>query len=212
MVFRQRALLCGALLGWLLALGCGMFQLLRHEFEPGRAAQAPPVFPYSPRLRLDPLVPTLVMVVHPQCPCSRASLEELSGLLSRNRGRVRSYCLLVWPASQDESWLHDANWQLASRISGLELVADREASESVRLGARTSGQTYLYGADGRLLFSGGVTGSRGHAGGNSSLQLLEGLLAGSLVRQESYQRKVFGCEAAPPGKEIESGRCCAHKS
>ena len=41
------------------------------------------------------------------------------------------------------------------------------AARRQRFGAETSGQTLLYDRDGRLLFSGGTTGSRGHDGDNA---------------------------------------------
>jgi hypothetical protein len=70
-------------------------------------------------------------------------------------------------------------------------VRDDRGVEAERFGTSTSGQTLLYSADGRLLFSGGITGSRGHAGDNEGRDGLVALLtrAGSGRTRAS----VFGC-------------------
>jgi hypothetical protein len=48
--------------------------------------------------------------------------------------------------------------------------------EACLFGAATWGQTMVYGRDGRLLFSGGITAARGHYGDNAGTQAIAALL------------------------------------
>jgi hypothetical protein len=63
--------------------------------------------------------------------------------------------------------------------------------EAGRFGAETSGHTLLYGADGRLLFSGGITASRGHAGENAGESAIIALVNHQTPLRS--QTLVFGC-------------------
>jgi hypothetical protein len=207
-----RGKLLAGLLLWILAIGCGLYRMLAYEFEPGRGADAPVSLPVGLRAELTSDTINLLMVVHPQCPCTRAGLEELERLLSRHQGQVQATCFFVWPDSQGEDWLHSPIWQQASRIPGLRIVVDPQGRRAAMLGAYTSSQTYLYGRDDRLLFSGGITGSRGHAGENSSSALLESLILAPRVGQVPASTQVYGCPAAPDGKENPHGRSCCQKS
>jgi hypothetical protein len=70
-------------------------------------------------------------------------------------------------------------------------LLDRDAAESRRFRAETSGDALLYDEHGRLLFSGGITVARGHAGDNAGLGAIEALVRGDTnVRR---QTPVFGC-------------------
>jgi hypothetical protein len=52
----------------------------------------------------------------------------------------------------------------AAAIPGVKVLFDPDRMEARRFGAETSGHNLSFGADGGLLFSGGITASRGHAG------------------------------------------------
>ena len=55
----------------------------------------------------------------------------------------------------------------AAEIPGVEVVSDEDDAQSAAFGAAVSGQTLLYDREGRLIFSGGITAARGHAGDNA---------------------------------------------
>jgi hypothetical protein len=79
----------------------------------------------------------------------------------------------------------------AAAIPGVLVHADPGGSLAQRFGARTSGQTLLYSADGRLLFAGGITPLRAHEGDSTGRRrILELVRAGSTDRAESA---VYGC-------------------
>ena len=75
-----------------------------------------------------------------------------------------------------------------SEVAG---IAVDEGAEARRFGVETSGQTFLYDTHGALTFSGGITGSRGHAGENSSELSLVALLSNR--QPQKRDTSVFGC-------------------
>jgi hypothetical protein len=58
-------------------------------------------------------------------------------------------------------------------------------------GAETSGTILLYDYHGNLLFKGGITGSRGHAGDNLGEDAIASLCLGQAAA--TNQTPVFGC-------------------
>ena len=60
-----------------------------------------------------------------------------------------------------------------------------------RFGAETSGYVLLYDTHGKLLFKGGITGSRGHAGDNAGESAIVALLEGE--KPVLTRTKVYGC-------------------
>ena len=76
-------------------------------------------------------------------------------------------------------------------LPGASIVRDDEGAEAHRFGVETSGQTLLYDRSGALVFSGGITGSRGHAGENAGELALISLLTNG--RSDRRATSVFGC-------------------
>jgi len=148
------------------------------------------------------------MIAHPLCTCTRASLSELAEILARAEHRPRAYVVFVMPphlpAGSDLSDLHNR----AERIPGLTIVRDDDGLEAKVFGARTSGQVFLYGAAGQLLFSGGATGSRGHAGDNAGRAVILALLNDHESRRANTP--VFGCSLLSAGDEDNSGQPAEH--
>jgi hypothetical protein len=182
---------------WALAVGAGTCVLWGYENAPGaKSGPAPSVFPAASGVARDATLPTLVMFAHPHCPCTRASLAELSRLMTGARGRVAAHVLFIKPDGAGGEWIESELWAGASAIPGVRVAADAGGREAARFGAATSGLTLLYGADGRLLFSGGVTSARGHEGDNAGRDALAALLAGDQI--EGAETQVFGCQLFDP--------------
>ncbi len=146
---------------WLVACGMGLAAMGSYVNSAGPAGNPPEKWPGSSPLR--PAGTTLVMFVHPHCPCTRASIGELAKVMARCQGKVAAYVLLLQPANAGASWSRTDLWRSAGEIPGVEVRADLAGLEAQRFHVATSGQTLLY-VDGRLRFAGGITGSRGHAG------------------------------------------------
>jgi len=70
-------------------------------------------------------------------------------------------------------------------------LRDDDGLEATRFGVITSGQTVLYDPSGALLFSGGITGARGHAGDNAGRASLVSLL--NQGKTDLSSTSVFGC-------------------
>jgi hypothetical protein len=177
---------------WLAACAAGLWVVWSWDNKPGESAQAQARWPAGSTLTRDPAGPTLLMLVHPQCTCSRASLTELAELLARARPRPKTFVLFLKPAGVADGWERSDLWQTASGLAGVTVVLDDQGALAARFGAATSGQTFLYDARGALQFSGGITGARAHAGDNAGRSSLVALLNASSAPAVS-RTSVFGC-------------------
>ena len=192
---------------WLLVVGTGLWVLWGYENAPGTGAQPPRQWPADSRVERSPGRATLVMLAHPQCPCTRAGIGELALLMAHAEGRLTATVLFLRPDGFSAGWEKTDLWQSAAKIPGVTAIVDEGGAEARRFNAATSGQTVLYGADGRLLFSGGITGSRGHSGDNAGRSAIESLVnTGAAERAETF---VFGCplfngDSECPGSRHES--------
>jgi hypothetical protein len=85
------------------------------------------------------------------------------------------------------------------------MIWDDGAVEARIFAARTSGYVLLYSPAAKLLFQGGITGSRGHEGDNYGLSRLAGLLIAPAPESPNpVISRVFGCELAPaPSRRSE---------
>jgi hypothetical protein len=173
---------------WLGAVGAGFHWLWQYEMTPGPVQSAPPAWPQDSTIERKSGVATVVMFAHPLCPCSRASVAELGELLRRS-GAVDAHLLTIRPEGVGPEWSEGLLG--ASAISGLRVTQDRNGVEARRFGAHTSGHVVIYDAGGRLRFSGGITGARGHFGDNASLDRAVGSLSGGVERAASSP--VYGC-------------------
>jgi hypothetical protein len=176
---------------WLGTVAAGLWVVRAYDNTPGVSAAAPGRWPAGTHLIPAGTGPTLVMLAHPMCPCTRASLDELAEALARSTTAAKTYVLFIRPAGFADGWERSDLWQRAARIPGVTPVGDDAGAEAARFGTSTSGQTLLYGADGSLLFSGGITGSRGHAGDNEGRAGLLALL--TRTGRGQTRTNVFGC-------------------
>lgn len=193
---RQRdvAIVAGLILV-LLSAATWLVQLTRYKATPGPSAATPAVWPSQSRLSLSPEVPTLVMFTHPKCPCTAASLAELRVALSAASGRVKPVVAFASPTEGTE-WMTPGVRASATSIPGVTVAEDPGRLEAHRFGALTSGHVVLYGPDGRLRFSGGITPSRGHGGDNPGRRRVTAILENPALVTASTP--IFGCELDEP--------------
>jgi hypothetical protein len=175
---RRRIFVTALTLAWVLAVGGFFHWIWKYQTTAGAAAAAPQNWPAATSIPFDKARPTLVMFLHPFCSCSRASLTELQEVVARNPGKLDVSVLLLPSPVKGTSTQDSGLWEMARAIPGVHLRADEEGTEARRFGARTSGQVTLYGRDGQLMFSGGITESRGHAGNNVHLAEMLSLVSG----------------------------------
>ncbi len=68
----------GALLLWSSLVAAGVVEITRYETTPGESSPAPAVWPRDSVIRTAAYGTTVVMFVHPSCPCTEASKSELA--------------------------------------------------------------------------------------------------------------------------------------
>jgi hypothetical protein len=182
-----------ALLGvaWVGSILFGVRALLNYESSPGRVGSVPNLWPADSAIHLADDRPTLIMLAHPQCPCTRASTNELAEVMARVRGKVQAYVLFYTPEGSGADWQNTSLRQSAAQIPGVTVLSDVDGAEARRFGAETSGHTFLFDPSGRLLFNGGITQSRGHSGDSVGENAII-----SLANNHGSDRSktwVFGC-------------------
>src|SRR5436309_2046040 len=83
---------------WMAAFGWGFARLWRYEGAAGAAARGPVDWPAESRIKTETGKARLVVLMHPQCPCSRATVEELARLMARCQGKLSAEVLMIQPA------------------------------------------------------------------------------------------------------------------
>jgi len=181
---------------WCACTGVGLWAMLRYELTPATTATVTSEWPRETQLVRDSARPTLILFLHPQCPCSRATLRELSLLGADCGNRFTAQIVFVRPAGAGESWKKTDLCRLAEQIPGAVVSLDVDGAEASRFGATTSGQALLFSEGGRLLFQGGITASRGHEGDNAGRSALTALI--NTGQATCTQTAVFGCSLLNP--------------
>lgn len=200
---------CGVL--WLLIVGAGMAGLWAYARSPGAEGSAPRAWPAASSVHLESDRATLIMLVHPHCPCTRASIHELDRLMARTQGLFVAHVLFLLPDGVEDDWTQTDLWRTAAAIPGVNVAIDANGRESALFGAATSGLTLVYDASGRLLFEGGITPARGHEGDSPGAEAIASLLRGETAGPN--HAPVFGCSLRNPGRAItarpgsRNGRC-----
>ena len=194
---RGRTATIAAVIIWVLGVVVGSLHSFQYETTAGKTAPARNRWPANSLCTLSSQVPTLVMFVHPRCPCSRASLNELALLMTHCQGRVDAQVVFIQPESSPTDWARTDLWDSAAGIPGVTPRVDLGGAEQQRFDARVSGEVFLYLPGGELSFHGGITASRGHAGDNDGRATLESFL---LKRELPVTATpVFGCELISAG-------------
>jgi hypothetical protein len=205
----RRILVSAIVTLWLIAVVGGMTVLSKYSLSHGIAGSPSSRWPVESRLGRRTGYANLVMVVHPHCPCSRASVGELASLMAREQDRLRAFVVFVEPPGFAGSWAKTDLWDDAGLILGVTRVID-DGREARLFGAATSGQTIVYDARGKLLFTGGITDARGHFGDNDGIRSIGILLDNSGLDNNSALAKtpVYGCALfAPVNKSMSDTRC-----
>ncbi|MFO0945953.1 MAG: RedB protein [Planctomycetota bacterium] len=176
---------------WLGFLGWSASLLFQFDNAAGEVASNPRQWPDS-----SPIVPergswNLLLVLHPQCSCSRASLAELDAILSAARPRPKVHLIAYRPVNGKETWQDSVPYRAFAGNANATVFEDFDGKESRRFGVKTSGHVLLYDPEGKLRFEGGITQSRGHVGENPGRRAILGLLAENSCEHKSTL--VFGC-------------------
>jgi hypothetical protein len=184
---------------WLGAVCFGMGWMWSYNQRPGTAGTPPERWPEKTSVPLDRNRFTLIILAHPKCPCTRATVEELSKLMTNCRDRLSAHVLFVTPQSAPQDWYQTDLWNSAAMIPGVSTFVDHDGSEASRFQAYTSGQVALYDNNGQLRFRGGITQARGHVGDNAGRSAIEAII--NTGTTEIDHTVVFGCPLFNPESE-----------
>ena len=180
---------------WGLTVGAGYLLLGDYHARRGRQGSPPDHWLSGALVSLDRTRPTLLIFLHPRCPCSRASKSELARVAARCRGQFAAHLFSFRPEGPAPGW-DKFEPDDGYRVPGIRSWTDKGGSEALRFGVETSGHILLYDPSGRLLFSGGITPSRGHEGDNRGLDDLVNSIRGDL--QGPWNSPVYGCPVLAP--------------
>lgn len=199
---KSRALTVTGIVVWLSLVATGMIALSDYSTRPCEPGQVATQWPATTALKLSATKPTVVMLLHPKCVCSKASISELARAFPDGTRRVEFKALFYQPAGRDEDWVRTNHWKRLTTLDQEAPVVDREGLEAKRFGVQTSGHVLVYTPAGQLVFSGGISNGRGHEGDNPGRQALVAAVNGSETSQRDFA--VFGCPInhLPAGSDL----------
>jgi len=144
--------------------------------------------------------PTLVLFANPHCPCSEASLNELTDLLARNPGKINSIIYFYKPSAFATNWEKTKLWERASSLPRSRVFVDYDGVQARNFHALTSGETFVFAPNGSLVFHGGITNGRGQIGSNpGSASIASYIKEGQTERKET---RVYGCSLFKQTREV----------
>ncbi|MBV8518211.1 MAG: RedB protein [Acidobacteria bacterium] len=184
-----RIIIVAASLLWAVTIATAFAAIRHFETTPGEAAVAGAAWPSSTVVPRHSGEWTLVMLVHPRCSCSRASMEELEAILEKSPA-VQPYVLVYRPHDARPGWERGSVLDAASRLRRVHVIIDEDGKEAKRFGGYTSGTILLYDRQARLRFAGGITSLRGHSGINKGR---EDVIRIATSGNGNGAHPVFGC-------------------
>lgn len=191
MIKFRRAHIIGFGILWVGLILFGIGWLERYSHTEGAQAKTPMQWPKASSLQPS-VNPTLLVFLHPECSCSEATVSELDKLLAQIPKSVQTYAVFVQPETWSEKDVKGSLWNRTKRIPNVKLIIDKNREEAKLFGAMTSGHTLAYDKIGKLIFSGGITGARGHEGDNEGEETVIKLLNND-KNIRTAQTKIFGC-------------------
>lgn len=179
---------------WVIGVSYGVFIAVEHAWKPGESARLEDNnWPRFSNLNCSRQYKTLILFVHPKCPCTNASLIELRHLIERGDGEKDVKIVFFVPQDSGEDWIEEDKLMLASAVPRAEIVYDYDGKEMRIFGAVTSGLLYIFSKNKKLLYSGGITAGRGHQGDNPGLDQCIAILAQAESNEDCSKGAVFGC-------------------
>ncbi|HYF50364.1 MAG TPA: hypothetical protein VEJ63_13220 [Planctomycetota bacterium] len=173
---------------WIVTVSAGLGALWNYENQPGPVGERQQSF--APQMAA-PDTYRLLLSLHPHCPCSLATGEELGSILASTGSSLRVQVLLFSPRGESTEWSRSALTELLKRYPHTSISIDEDGQQAARVGALTSGDVQLFDPAGKLIFHGGITAARGHSGDNAGKDAIIAHVLGQPVL--STHTPVFGC-------------------
>src|SRR5262249_25379719 len=159
-----------AIAAWAMLVLCGEIYLWRFQLTAGATGETLKCWPEKSNIRRQDGLFTLLLFLHPKCPCSRVSFDAATQVANRAKGKVNLCLVFVKPAGSDKDWEKTDLWTQGNATPGCTVLTDQAGSEAQKFGVKTSGHVLLYDPAGQLRFSGGLTSARGQPGPSAGLE------------------------------------------
>lgn len=202
-MFNKSFLKYGFSLVWLLVAVGGFSYLMVYSNTKGPAQASKKIWPDESRIERD-IHPTLVIFVHPFCPCSLASIGELERLMPFINNKVNVNVVFIALKNMEgvssDEWKQTQLWKKTRQIPGVNILRDDNELEAKLFGAETSGHTVFYDQKGRLIFSGGLTPARGHMGDSLGRSAILNWMENS-THPQIVESSIFGCALRSPASK-----------
>ncbi|MEM9411025.1 MAG: hypothetical protein AAGA30_07925 [Planctomycetota bacterium] len=176
---------------WMICVGLFAMVLIRYEYQ-SEPVIVPSQWPSQSQINRMPDAYELVLFLHPKCVCSYATLDQLTKILPANREHLNFTLSVYCPKSRDSQWSQTDLTESFQALFPSQVVIDHENREASCFGVNCSGHLVLYDPDGSLLFSGGITKSRGHRGDCIAAETLKKTILEKNTGPFSYP--AFGCK------------------
>ncbi|MBB3210076.1 hypothetical protein FHS27_005922 [Rhodopirellula rubra] len=137
-------------------------------------------------------------------------MRELEHIDAECERKVDLQFVFYCPDDEEVEWAKTNLWTHAARLSSHPIFIDRGGNEARLFGATTSGFVCLFSRDGKVLYAGGVTPSRGHEGDNKGRQTIRDVVLGRSV--EHIRLPTYGCPIHESTSATNCGSECCQPS
>ena len=175
-------------LAWIGVVAVAGATLLNHAYQPSKTpSESKGAVSLKPSRSYK-----IVLFAHPFCPCTRATLTELSESLARLSHDVSVTIVFVSRGLNQEDVTSSSTFRMAGMLPGAKVVIDSGAEEASRFGATTSGEAFAFDPSGHMIYHGGLTPGRGHQGDAAGQTQLEQIIAAGGSR--FCTAPIYGCQ------------------
>lgn len=185
--------------GWGVLIATAYIYAMQYSDTEGDRGTPPTAWIQTSSIQRNTNKHTLLFFIHPECPCTAASIAEYRSISPRLPKEVECFAVVLMPNNANErlKWQQSSLYQALEALPNIRLVEDIGGDEMRRFGATTSGVIGLFSNTGKLLFWGGITRSRGHVGTNPAEELLI-KTAWEQLPETLQQTAVYGCSLLQP--------------
>ena len=150
MISRGRLTLSLLAAVWLIAATAGLLLVADYDSKPGPSARPPQHWPSGVSLTPHRSKATVLMFLHPRCPCSRASLFELARLAHDERDTLEMQVVFAQPEEVAVDWSQSDLWESAVANRDFRVIIDQGGTLAREFRVQTSGQALVYDRAGVL--------------------------------------------------------------
>ena len=174
---------------WLLATIVGFAHLHAYANTPFPIRGTASSWPAHSRLTAGLDKPTVVVFLHPYCPCSKATVSALQELADHYGSSVQFDAVFVRPKGVGAGWEHSDLYATCRQDKAITTFVDDLGVEAKDFGAMASGQAYVFDAHGQIALAGGLTPARGEVWTDRQRDLIVEALQG----HRGIRTPTFGC-------------------